>query len=72
MVSELSLYTVEKDGINSILFASFVRWMPLTENPVAFYAKDGYLYVAVNPIYGPPDTQRTADNVIQYIRIRVL
>jgi hypothetical protein len=45
MTTELSLYTVKKNKIKSVFFASFCKWMLAEEG---FWAKDGNFYLAVN------------------------
>ena len=45
MTTELSLYTVKKNKIKSVFFASFCKWMLAEEG---FWSKDGNFYLAVN------------------------
>jgi hypothetical protein len=45
MTTEISLYTVKKNKIKSVFFASFCKWMLAEEG---FWSKDGNFYLAVN------------------------
>jgi hypothetical protein len=45
MTTELSFYTVKKNKIKSVFFASFCKWMLAEEG---FWSKDGNFYLAVN------------------------
>lgn len=69
--TDLELYKIEGNDITPIILAGFKNWMPSTEKEDIFWARDGYLYLAVNHIA----TYWTADGNIndqfQYIRIKV-
>ena len=69
--ADLELYRIENKQIVPILNAEFKNWMPAVEPEDIFWAKDGYLYLAVthSSVFWKEDGN--LNDQFQYIRIKV-
>lgn len=69
--ADLELYRIENKQIVPRLSAEFKNWMPATEPEDIFWARDGYLYLAVNHIATYWAADGNINDQFQYIRIKV-
>lgn len=69
--TDLGLYKVKGRAIIPVMSAGFKNWMPITDPADIFWARDGYLYLAVthSSVFWKEDGNYN-DN-FQYIRIKV-
>lgn len=69
--ADLELYRIENKQIVPILNAEFKNWMPAVEPEDIFWAKDGYLYLAVTHSASFWKEDGDYNDKFQYIRIKV-
>lgn len=69
--TDLELYKIEGTNITPIMQAGFKNWMPSTEKEDIFWARDGYLYLAVNHVATYWTADGNLNDHFQYIRIKV-
>ena len=69
--TDLELYKIEGTDIIPIMSAGFENWMPATEPEDIFWARDGYLYLAVTHSAAFWKTDGSLNDKFQYIRIKV-
>ena len=69
--TNLELYGIKNKQIVPILNAEFKNWMPATEPEDIFWARDGYLYLAVTHSAAFWKTDGSLNDKFQYIRIKV-
>ncbi|WP_352258968.1 hypothetical protein [Psychrobacter sp. TB55-MNA-CIBAN-0194] len=69
--ADLELYRIENKQIVPILNAEFKNWMPATEPEDIFWARDGYLYLAVTHSLNFWKEDGLLNDKFRYIRIKV-
>lgn len=69
--TDLELYRVNGKEVNPIMRAGFKNWMPIDEPKDIFWAKDGYLYLAVTHSAMFRNGIGNLNDNLQYIRIKV-
>lgn len=69
--TDLELYQIDGTNITPIMQAGFKNWMPSTEKEDIFWARDGYLYLAVNHVATYWTADGNLNDQFQYIRIKV-
>ena len=69
--TDLELYRIQNKKITPIMSAGFKNWMPVDEPKDIFWAKDGYLYLAVTHSAAFWKENGSLNDKHQYIRIKV-
>lgn len=69
--TDLQLYKIDGKKITPIMSAGFKNWMPAIEPEDMFWARDGYLYLAVNHSAAFWAVDGNINKQHQYIRIKV-
>ena len=69
--TDLELYKIEGTDIIQIMGAGFMHWMSTVEPENIFWARDGYLYLAVNHSAAFWKEDGHINDEFQYIRIKV-
>lgn len=69
--ADLELYRIQNKKITPIMNAGFKNWMPIEEPKDIFWAKDGYLYLAVTHSAAFWKENGSLNDTYQYIRIKV-
>ncbi len=69
--TDLELYRIQNKKILPIIRAGFKNWMPIEEPEDIFWAKDGYLYLAVTHSAAFWKENGSFNDTYQYIRIKV-
>ena len=69
--TNLELYRIQNKKIVPIMSAGFKNWMPVDEPKDIFWAKDGYLYLAVTHSAAFWKENGSLNDKHQYIRIKV-
>lgn len=69
--TDLGLYKVKGREIIPVMSAGFKNWMPITDPADIFWARDGYLYVAVTHSASAMQIGGRVNAQTQYIRIKV-
>lgn len=69
--TDLELYSIQAKEIIPIMSTGFKKWMTTTELADIFWAKDGYLYLAVTHTYDFWKEDNSLNDTSQYIRIKV-
>ncbi|WP_413520874.1 hypothetical protein [Psychrobacter glacincola] len=69
--TDLELYRIQNKKITPIMSAGFKNWMPVDEPKDIFWAKDGYLYLAVTHSAAFWKENGSLNDTYQYIRIKV-
>ena len=69
--ADLELYRIQNKKITPIMNAGFKNWMPIEEPEDIFWAKDGYLYLAVTHSAAFWKENGSLNDTYQYIRIKV-
>lgn len=69
--TDLELYKIDGKKITPIMRAGFKNWMPAVEPEDMFWARDGYLYLAVNHSAAFWKEDGSLNDTFQYIRIKV-
>ena len=69
--TDLELYRIQNKKITPIMSAGFKNWMPIEEPKDIFWAKDGYLYLAVTHSAAFWKENGSLNDTYQYIRIKV-
>lgn len=69
--TDLELYKIDGKKITPIMRAGFKNWMPAVEPKDIFWAKDGYLYLAVNHSAAFWTVDGDINQQYQYIRIKM-
>lgn len=69
--TDFDLYKIDSQNITPIMSAGFKNWMPAIEPEDVFWARDGYLYLAVthSSVFWKEDGDY--NDKFQYIRIKV-
>ena len=69
--TDLELYRIQNNKILFIMSAEFKNWMPTVEPEDIFWAKDGYLYLAVthSSVFWKEDG--SLNDQFQYMRIKI-
>lgn len=70
--TDLGLYKVKGREIIPVMSAGFKNWMPITDPADIFWARDGYLYLAVTHSAAYWQEDGNLNNRSQYIRIKVV
>ena len=69
--TDLELYRIQDKEITPIMSAGFKNWMPMEEPKDIFWARDGYLYLAVTHSAAFWKENGSFNDASQYIRIKV-
>lgn len=69
--TDLELYKIKGTDTIPIMGAGFMHWMPIVEPENIFWAKDGFLYLAVNHSAAFWKEDGHINDEFQYIRIKV-
>lgn len=72
--TDLELYRIKGTDIIPIMGAGFMHWMPMEEPKDIFWARDGYLYLAVThsaAFWKENGNFNDLNDTFQYIRIKV-
>ncbi len=69
--ADVELYKINEKDITPIVSTSFIRWMPAVNPEDIFWARDGYLYLAVNHSAAFWKADGSLNDNYQYIRIKV-
>ena len=69
--TDLELYRIQNKKITPIMSAGFKNWMPVDEPKDIFWAKDGYLYLAVTHSAAFWKENGSLNDNFQYVRIKV-
>ena len=69
--TDFELYSIEGKKIIPIMRVGFKKWMTAAELEDIFWAKDGYLYLAVNHSAAFWTVDGDINQQYQYIRIKV-
>ncbi|MGO1376099.1 MAG: hypothetical protein ACTH7W_01115 [Psychrobacter sp.] len=72
--TDLELYRIKGTDIIPIMSAGFMHWMPMEEPKDIFWARDGYLYLAVThsaAFWKENGNFNDLNDTFQYIRIKV-
>ena len=69
--TDFELYHIQNKKIVPIMNAGFKNWMPIEEPKDIFWAKDGYLYLAVTHSAAFWKENGSFNDTYQYIRIKV-
>ena len=69
--TDLGLYKVKGREIIPVMSAGFKNWMPITDPADIFWARDGYLYLAVTHSASAMQIGGRVNAQTQYIRIKV-
>lgn len=69
--TDLGLYEVKGRDITPIMSAGYTNWMPAIEPEDIFWARDGYLYLAVTHSAAFWKADGSLNDKFQYIRIRI-
>lgn len=69
--TDLELYRIQNKKVIPIMSAGFKNWMPATEPEDIFWARDGYLYLAVTHSFNFWKEDGRLNDKFRYIRIKV-
>ena len=69
--TDFELYRIQNKKIVPIMNAGFKNWMPIDEPKDIFWAKDGYLYLAVTHSAAFWKENGSFNDTYQYIRIKI-